>query len=139
MSAYNVTLIPGDGIGPEVTEATRRVLAEGLVGCGLGSLTASMALDAGMAARQLYLLGVLPLFLLAMLCVYRPARAGVPAAESAAQPPEVSGRDEWLIIIALVSWGIALTLCIQSWFAADRLLVLHGSPPGLRPHHLRGI
>jgi isocitrate dehydrogenase (NAD+) len=26
MSAYNVTLIPGDGIGPEVTEATRRVL-----------------------------------------------------------------------------------------------------------------
>src|SRR5215510_2293361 len=26
MAAYNVTLIPGDGIGPEVTEATRRVL-----------------------------------------------------------------------------------------------------------------
>ena len=26
MTAYNVTLIPGDGIGPEVTEATRRVL-----------------------------------------------------------------------------------------------------------------
>jgi len=26
MSTYNVTLIPGDGIGPEVTEATRRVL-----------------------------------------------------------------------------------------------------------------
>jgi isocitrate dehydrogenase (NAD+) len=26
MSAYNVTLIPGDGIGPEVTEATRVVL-----------------------------------------------------------------------------------------------------------------
>ncbi len=25
--AYNITLIPGDGIGPEVTEATRRVLA----------------------------------------------------------------------------------------------------------------
>src|SRR5512138_1846547 len=24
--AYNVTLIPGDGIGPELTEATRRVL-----------------------------------------------------------------------------------------------------------------
>ena len=24
--AYNITLIPGDGIGPEVTEATRRVL-----------------------------------------------------------------------------------------------------------------
>ena len=23
---YNVTLIPGDGVGPEVTEATRRVL-----------------------------------------------------------------------------------------------------------------
>src|SRR3954468_21565769 len=26
MATYNVTLIPGDGIGPEVTEATRRVL-----------------------------------------------------------------------------------------------------------------
>ncbi|HEY7037028.1 MAG TPA: isocitrate/isopropylmalate dehydrogenase family protein [Thermomicrobiales bacterium] len=26
MAAYNVTLIPGDGIGPEVTEAARRVL-----------------------------------------------------------------------------------------------------------------
>jgi isocitrate dehydrogenase (NAD+) len=26
MAGYNVTLIPGDGIGPEVTEATRRVL-----------------------------------------------------------------------------------------------------------------
>src|SRR5262245_33758837 len=26
MSTYNVTLIPGDGIGTEVTEATRRVL-----------------------------------------------------------------------------------------------------------------
>src|SRR5215218_2107539 len=26
MTAYHVTLIPGDGIGPEVTEATRRVL-----------------------------------------------------------------------------------------------------------------
>ena len=26
MTVYNVTLIPGDGIGPEVTEATRRVL-----------------------------------------------------------------------------------------------------------------
>ncbi len=26
MNAYNITLIPGDGIGPEVTEATRRVL-----------------------------------------------------------------------------------------------------------------
>ncbi len=26
MSGYNVTLIPGDGIGPEVSEATRRVL-----------------------------------------------------------------------------------------------------------------
>jgi isocitrate dehydrogenase (NAD+) len=26
MSGYTVTLIPGDGIGPEVTEATRRVL-----------------------------------------------------------------------------------------------------------------
>jgi isocitrate dehydrogenase (NAD+) len=24
--AYNVTLIPGDGVGPEVTEATKRVL-----------------------------------------------------------------------------------------------------------------
>ncbi|GAH22924.1 unnamed protein product, partial [marine sediment metagenome] len=24
--AYNVTLIPGDGIGPEVTEAAKRVL-----------------------------------------------------------------------------------------------------------------
>ena len=24
--AYNITLIPGDGIGPEVTEATKRVL-----------------------------------------------------------------------------------------------------------------
>ncbi len=24
--AYNVTLVPGDGIGPEVTEATKRVL-----------------------------------------------------------------------------------------------------------------
>ena len=24
--AYNITLIPGDGVGPEVTEATRRVL-----------------------------------------------------------------------------------------------------------------
>jgi len=24
--SYNVTLIPGDGIGPEVTEAARRVL-----------------------------------------------------------------------------------------------------------------
>ncbi|GAI78634.1 unnamed protein product, partial [marine sediment metagenome] len=24
--AYHITLIPGDGIGPEVTEATRRVL-----------------------------------------------------------------------------------------------------------------
>ncbi|MFQ5997406.1 MAG: NAD-dependent isocitrate dehydrogenase, partial [Dehalococcoidales bacterium] len=24
--AYRVTLIPGDGIGPEVTEATKRVL-----------------------------------------------------------------------------------------------------------------
>ena len=24
--AYSVTLIPGDGIGPEVTEATKRVL-----------------------------------------------------------------------------------------------------------------
>ncbi|NLE08758.1 MAG: NAD-dependent isocitrate dehydrogenase, partial [Dehalococcoidales bacterium] len=23
---WNITLIPGDGIGPEVTEATRRVL-----------------------------------------------------------------------------------------------------------------
>ncbi|MGI8643288.1 MAG: isocitrate/isopropylmalate dehydrogenase family protein [Thermomicrobiales bacterium] len=28
MSAYTVTLIPGDGIGPEVAEATRRVLDE---------------------------------------------------------------------------------------------------------------
>ncbi len=26
MTAYNVTLIPGDGVGPEVTQATRRVL-----------------------------------------------------------------------------------------------------------------
>ncbi len=26
MMAHNITLIPGDGIGPEVTEATRRVL-----------------------------------------------------------------------------------------------------------------
>src|SRR5215216_7815618 len=26
MATYSVTLIPGDGIGPEVTEATRRVL-----------------------------------------------------------------------------------------------------------------
>ena len=26
MMSYKVTLIPGDGIGPEVTEATRRVL-----------------------------------------------------------------------------------------------------------------
>ena len=26
MTAYNITLIPGDGIGPEVTDATRRVL-----------------------------------------------------------------------------------------------------------------
>ncbi len=24
--AYNITLIPGDGIGPEITEATKRVL-----------------------------------------------------------------------------------------------------------------
>ncbi len=24
--AYNITLIPGDGVGPEITEATRRVL-----------------------------------------------------------------------------------------------------------------
>jgi len=24
--AYNITLIPGDGVGPEVTEATKRVL-----------------------------------------------------------------------------------------------------------------
>jgi isocitrate/isopropylmalate dehydrogenase len=24
--SYNITLIPGDGIGPELTEATRRVL-----------------------------------------------------------------------------------------------------------------
>jgi isocitrate dehydrogenase (NAD+) len=32
MAYYNVTLIPGDGIGPEVTEATRRVLeASGVV------------------------------------------------------------------------------------------------------------
>ncbi len=30
--AYNITLIPGDGIGPEITEATRRVLeATGVV------------------------------------------------------------------------------------------------------------
>ena len=26
MTAYNITLIPGDGVGPEVTEAARRVL-----------------------------------------------------------------------------------------------------------------
>ena len=26
MVTYQVTLIPGDGIGPEVTEATRRIL-----------------------------------------------------------------------------------------------------------------
>ena len=26
MAVYNVTMIPGDGIGPEVAEATRRVL-----------------------------------------------------------------------------------------------------------------
>ena len=32
--AYNITLIPGDGIGPEVTEATRRVLeASGVAFC----------------------------------------------------------------------------------------------------------
>ncbi len=30
--AYNITLIPGDGIGPEVTEATRRVLEASGVG-----------------------------------------------------------------------------------------------------------
>ena len=26
MKTYNITLIPGDGVGPEVTEATKRVL-----------------------------------------------------------------------------------------------------------------
>ena len=30
--AYNITLIPGDGVGPQVTEVTRRVLeATGVV------------------------------------------------------------------------------------------------------------
>ena len=29
MMAYTVTLIPGDGVGPEITEATRRTLDAG--------------------------------------------------------------------------------------------------------------
>ena len=27
MAKYNITLIPGDGVGPEITEATKIVLA----------------------------------------------------------------------------------------------------------------
>src|SRR5436190_5532968 len=46
MAAHQVTLIPGDGIGPEVTEATRRVLeATGVV------FTWDHA-DAGMIAQE---------------------------------------------------------------------------------------
>jgi isocitrate dehydrogenase (NAD+) len=46
MSTYNVTLIPGDGIGPEVTEATRRVLESTGIGFNWEYR------DAGMIAQE---------------------------------------------------------------------------------------
>ena len=46
MAAYRVTLIPGDGIGPEVTEATRRVLE------GTGLTFAWDVRDAGTVALE---------------------------------------------------------------------------------------
>ncbi len=48
MANYNVTLIPGDGIGPEVAEATRAVLDATGVGFNWE------VRDAGMTAQEKY-------------------------------------------------------------------------------------
>ncbi len=96
---------------------TPTIVAGVLVGLGAAWLIQRRWAEAGKSGQQIYLLGVLPMFLLAAFTAWRCQCADrtrqTPSVEN--EPPELTESGEHFIWLLLVVWGAASVLTIAGW------------------------
>lgn len=116
-----MTLVPVTGRRREAHRSGRGVLASVLLGFGMALLVQEVWLDAGWSARQIYLAGLMAMFVLAGVAALVSQRADRRRlrrdAETDSFAPELTSGAEGLIWLSLVVWGIAAVLAGAGWVA----------------------
>jgi hypothetical protein len=104
-----------------------------LVGIGLARLTFNELATASMAASQIYMTGILPMFVLAGLAVWQSQKndQDTNKPEDSGEATKGSGRIEGLIWLSLVVCGVAIVLTAGGWLACRS--VLDGDWPQYEP------
>ncbi|MHC4798291.1 MAG: hypothetical protein ACYTF1_16785, partial [Planctomycetota bacterium] len=118
------TLAPVLSIRAESHRRPPGVAAGVLIGLGLAWFSHQRWADQGLSGNQMYLIGILPMFVLAGLSAWfsqhvEHQRLALPPAETDA--PEVSAGTEGLIWLSLVVWGVGSVLVGIGWLSSQSI------------------